>query len=186
MAAQLSRYPFFIHATKELVVEIQSKGLIQTRNDMYCFDGTTWRRIHQQGQVPASRESQVAVGLEDRWIFLYGGCKDKQHFSDIFLFDSQSNYWFELRELKDKLPSRENASACIIKGQIVVFGGLDHKGKQTNDMYRIGLKLPSKLNSPNDLQPRVEEISYYNSAPSARAGHCTIAYRNRYIIVLGG
>lgn len=121
--------------------------LIQTRNDLFCFEGGGWRRIQQQGQVPASRESQVAVGLADRWIFLYGGCRDKQHFSDIFLFDSYNNTWTELKELRGKLPSRENASACIINDEIVVFGGLDQKGKHTNDMYRIQLRLPPKQGS---------------------------------------
>jgi len=124
--------------------------------------------------------------LEDRWIFLYGGCRDKQHFSDIFLFDSNSNYWFELRELQNKLPSRENATACIIKGHIWVFGGLDHKGKHTNDMYKVGMKLPNKVHSLCDLQARVEEVCSLNNPPSERAGHSAVAYRNRYIIVLGG
>lgn len=168
------------------MVEIQSNELIQARNDLYCFDGAAWRKINQQGQIPAPRESQVAVGLDDRWIFLYGGCKDKQHFNDVFLFDAQSNCWIELKELQGRLPSRENAAACLIKGQIVVFGGLDLKGKHTNDMYRIGLKLPNRFSTSCDLQPRFEKVRYLNNPPSERAGHCTVAYRDRYIIVLGG
>jgi hypothetical protein len=41
---------------------------------MYCFNDVYWRKVHQQGRIPAARESQLAVCYMDRWIFLYGGC----------------------------------------------------------------------------------------------------------------
>jgi hypothetical protein len=76
-----------------LVVIVDYLELTQVRNDMYCFSGVSWRKIQQQGRVPAARESHLAVAYLDRWIFLYGGCVNSTILEDMFLFDTGSNTW---------------------------------------------------------------------------------------------
>jgi hypothetical protein len=68
----------------------------------------------------------------------------------------------------------------------MVFGGLDQKGKHTNDMYKISVQFSSKTGGSCDILAKMNQIEYLNMPPSARAGHCAVAYRDRYIIILGG
>lgn len=132
---------------------------------MYCFNDVNWRKIQQQGRVPAARESQLAIGYLGRWIFMYGGCANSTIFEDMFLFDTENNTWTELTQFLGRMPLRTDASVCLWKGEIVIFGGRDRKKKYTSDMFRLRVEWASESKGLQSSTVVIEQVEYSNRPP---------------------
>lgn len=168
------------------MVVINDLTIIQVRNDLYCFTDVSWRKIHQQGKIPSPRESQLAIGYLNRWIFLYGGCINSTILEDMYLFDTEKNTWSEITRFMGRLPLRTDASICIMKNDIVIFGGRDRKKKYTNDMFRLRVEWQSEQKDIKTATIVIEKVEFSNRGPLERSGHVAVSYNDRYMFVIGG
>ncbi len=88
----------------------------------------TWSRPELFGQAPSGRawHSAVALGHEDTGVFLlYGGTAGRQSFfDDVYILDTRALLWTKIDLYSSTPPPRCSHSACMIGGNMVVFGGL--------------------------------------------------------------
>ena len=55
--------------------------------------GCEWSPIPQFPPINA-RESHITAAFEDKYILLYGGCKDELIYDDFWVFNTELDVWF--------------------------------------------------------------------------------------------
>lgn len=89
-----------------------------------------WSKIEATGSVPPSRESAQLCGIDDRYIFLFGGTNGKDEdenlvvYDDMYILDTQTNEWREVIDKKGaKVEARDSFGMLEVKGHVYIFGG---------------------------------------------------------------
>jgi len=93
-----------------------------------------------------SRHSAVTIGKK---IFVIGGRDEQDNvLTDVLVFDSEVNTWFEFMTLDDKYASSDHASV-VHEGEIYVFGGYDAGYGTKSTAFKINIE----MKEITDLEP---------------------------------
>ncbi|XP_017331591.1 rab9 effector protein with kelch motifs isoform X2 [Ictalurus punctatus] len=72
---------------------------------------------------PSSRGHSAAFDPENKVVYVYGGLREGQRYSDIYMLDTLTWKW-KLIKAKGNVPSLAYHSCSIYKSELYVFGGL--------------------------------------------------------------
>ncbi|XP_073725628.1 kelch domain-containing protein 2-like [Misgurnus anguillicaudatus] len=128
---------------------------------------------------PSSRGHSATFDPESKVVYVYGGLRDGQRYSDIYVLDTITWKW-KLVHAKGNIPSLAYHSANVYKSELYVFGGVlpskCPEGKICSNALYI-------FNPEHGLwyQPIVE-----GDRPLPRFGHSTTLLSNKLIIFGGG
>ncbi|XP_076834239.1 uncharacterized protein LOC143480428 isoform X2 [Brachyhypopomus gauderio] len=145
------------------------------------IDGDFWFPIHSSaaGPVPPSSQGHSAAFDPDRKVvYVYGGLREGQRYSDIYMLDTLTWKW-KVINAKGNVPSLAHHSATIYKNELYVFGGMRPShvpgGKACSNALYI-------FNPEHELwyQPIVE-----GDRPLPRFGHSTTLLSNK-LVIFGG
>lgn len=164
-----------------------------SKNDLFEYDliGNSWKKLDVKGDVPSPREGHLACILEEKYIVIYGGWNVESTYDDCYLFDIATKTWIKITKKSGTEPSpRESQSGCMIKNYIYLFGG---QGNSTlkegdtvenffNDLHRF--KVVQENGEFTCLWEKVEPEG--NIRPSKRSSHSSCAYKDRYMVIVGG
>lgn len=158
-------------------------------NDMFSFNLSlrNWSKIPATGEIPSCREGHSSIGLEDRYILVFGGWNGKTIFNNLFLFDNDNNFWKKI-ECENELTGRESHSCSLVKDYIYIFGGqgLTIRKKDTyfNDLIRIKVNIKNLTEKGTCRWEKV--ISKNGLTPSHRTSHSATIFKDRFIFIIGG
>lgn len=130
----------------------------------------TWSKLKTSGPSPEGRSVPIALPI-GKDIYVIGGFRDDiktkvaTFYTDIHLFNTQTNTWKELNPVGEKPLGRAFPTAVVDEGQkrILMFGGAQYKYDFTNQVFfdELWAYTPSK-NSWVQIHP-------VNQGPSTRA-----------------
>ncbi|XP_053366506.1 uncharacterized protein zgc:163014 isoform X1 [Clarias gariepinus] len=109
----------------------------ETADQNYCtdsiwkleIDGDFWFPMNSStvGPLPPSSQGQsAAFDPDNKVVYVYGGHKEGQRYSNIYILDTQTWKW-KLIEAKGSVPSLAYHSCSIYKSELYVFGGLQQR-----------------------------------------------------------
>lgn len=127
---------------------------------------------------PSSQGHSATFDPESKVVYVYGGLRDGQRYSDIYVLDTKTWKW-KLVSAKGNIPSLAYHSATVYKKELYVFGGVQPsrcpEGKVCSNALYI-------FNPEHGLwyQPIVE-----GDRPLPRFGHSITLLSNK-VIIFGG
>ncbi|XP_056101474.1 rab9 effector protein with kelch motifs isoform X1 [Rhinichthys klamathensis goyatoka] len=127
---------------------------------------------------PSSQGHSATFDPESKVIYVYGGLRDGQRYSDIYVLDTITWKW-KLVSAKGNIPSLAYHSGTVYKKELYVFGGMQPsrcpEGKECSNALYI-------FNPEHGLwyQPIVE-----GDRPLPRFGHSNTLLSNK-MIIFGG
>ncbi|ROL51931.1 RING finger protein B [Anabarilius grahami] len=127
---------------------------------------------------PSAQGHSATFDPESKVVYVYGGLRDGQRYSDIYVLDTITWKW-KLVSAKGNIPSLAYHSATVYKKELYVFGGVQPsrcpEGKVCSNALYI-------FNPEHGLwyQPIVE-----GDRPLPRFGHSTTLLSNK-MIIFGG
>uniref|UniRef100_A0A8C1I5B1 Zgc:163014 n=1 Tax=Cyprinus carpio TaxID=7962 RepID=A0A8C1I5B1_CYPCA len=127
---------------------------------------------------PSSKGHSATFDPESKAVYVYGGLRDAQRYSDIYILDTITWKW-KLVSAKGNIPSLAYHSATFFKKELYVFGGVQPsrcpEGKVCSNALYI-------FNPEHGLwyQPIVE-----GDRPLPRFGHSTTLLSNK-MVIFGG
>ncbi|KAI4879791.1 hypothetical protein NFI96_027197 [Prochilodus magdalenae] len=145
------------------------------------IDGDFWFPMDSAaaGPLPPSAQGHsAAFDPKSKVVYVYGGLREGQRYSDIYMLDTLTWKW-KLIKAKGNVPSLAYHSATIYKGELYVFGGLQPSrgpgGKACSNALYI-------FNPEHELwyQPIVE-----GDRPLPRFGHSTTLLPDK-LVIFGG
>uniref|UniRef100_A0A4W4GFR1 Zgc:163014 n=1 Tax=Electrophorus electricus TaxID=8005 RepID=A0A4W4GFR1_ELEEL len=145
------------------------------------IDGDFWFPIHSSAAGPFPPSSQghsAAFDPERKVVYVYGGLREGQRYSDIYMLDTLTWKW-KIISAKGNVPSLAYHSSIIYKSELYVFGGMQPShgpgGKACSNALYI-------FNPEHELwyQPIVE-----GDRPLPRFGHSTTLLPNK-LVIFGG
>ncbi|KAG7328301.1 hypothetical protein KOW79_008245 [Hemibagrus wyckioides] len=145
------------------------------------IDGDFWFPVNSTtvGPLPPSSQGHsAAFDPENKVVYVYGGFRDGQRYSDIYMLDTLTWKW-KLIKAKGNVPSLAYHSCSIYKRELYVFGGLQPSrgpgGKACSNALYI-------FNPEHELwyQPIVE-----GDRPLPRFGHSSTLLPNK-LVIFGG
>ena len=112
-------------------------------DDLWAFDGTTWKALPQAGAWPKGR--RVAANAFDavhrRWFF-FGGTLDPQDLKDLWSLDATTGTWTQYAD--DTAPSARGFTSAgydPVRDSFFVFGGLQQiRFNQLKDGFELKLR----------------------------------------------
>ncbi|KAF7704395.1 rab9 effector protein with kelch motifs [Silurus meridionalis] len=161
----------------------------ETADENYCsdsiwkleIDGDFWFPMNSStvGPCPPSSQGHSSVfDPENKVVYVYGGFREGQRYSDIYMLDTLTWKW-KLIKTKGNVPSLAYHSCSIYKGEMYVFGGLQPShglgGKACSNALYI-------FNPEHELwyQPIVE-----GDRPLPRFGHSSTLLPDK-LVIFGG
>uniref|UniRef100_A0AAY4B209 Rab9 effector protein with kelch motifs n=1 Tax=Denticeps clupeoides TaxID=299321 RepID=A0AAY4B209_9TELE len=128
--------------------------------------------------LPSSRGHSATFDPESKLIYVYGGMRDGQCYSDVHVLDTKTWEW-NVFTAKGNIPTLAYHSAVIYRKELYVFGGVlpsRNAGKTTcsNALYIFNPEFGLWY------QPIVE-----GDRPLPRFGHSTILVSNQ-LVIFGG
>ncbi|XP_067311161.1 rab9 effector protein with kelch motifs isoform X2 [Pseudorasbora parva] len=144
------------------------------------IDNDFWFPMDASSEVspPSSHGHSATFDPESKVVYVYGGLRDGQRYSEIYVLDTITWKW-KLVSAKGKIPSLAYHSATVYKKELYVFGGVQPsrcpEGKVCSNALYI-------FNPEHGLwyQPIVE-----GDRPLPRFGHSTTLLSNK-MIIFGG
>lgn len=170
-----------------------SGGISKQSDEFYRFELATnrWKRITAEGNRPPGREGHTACIVHDKYMVVYGGWESNQDvLTDTYVYDFENNKWSLVIKKSGPVPKpRESQAACAIGEFIYIFGGqgndieIDDYNYEVyfNDLYRFKLEIDD-----NKIYSVWEELKPTGVKPSKRSSASACAYRNRFLIIIGG
>jgi N-acetylneuraminic acid mutarotase len=110
-------------------------------------------------------------------MYLFGGSNQQKrdHHHTFWLLDLKTLRWDIIQARGDVPINREDHTAVIYEGAIVVFGGFLPNGEKTNDIYMYYFK-----------ENKWEKVSVLGlDLPKSRAGHSAIVFGDS-MVIFGG
>uniref|UniRef100_A0A8B9JX79 Zgc:163014 n=1 Tax=Astyanax mexicanus TaxID=7994 RepID=A0A8B9JX79_ASTMX len=161
----------------------------ETEDKVYCtdsiwkleIDGDFWFPMDSSaaGPHPPSAQGHSATfDPQSKVVYVYGGLRDGQRYSDIYALDTLTWKW-KLIKAKGNVPSLAYHSATVYGGELYIFGGLHPSrgpgGKACSNALYI-------FNPEHELwyQPIVE-----GDRPLPRFGHSTTLLQDK-LVIFGG
>ncbi|XP_060790234.1 rab9 effector protein with kelch motifs isoform X3 [Neoarius graeffei] len=145
------------------------------------IDGDFWFPMNSStvGPLPPSSQGHsAAFDPKNKVVYVYGGLREGQRYSDVYMLDTLTWKW-KLIKSKGNVPSLAYHSCSIYKGELYVFGGLQPSrgpgGKTCSNALYI-------FNPEHELwyQPIVE-----GHRPLPRFGHSSTLLHDK-IVIFGG
>lgn len=160
-------------------------------NDMFAFNlvSKTWIKIETTGEIPSPREGHSGVALHDRYFFIFGGWDGKNIFQNCYLFDYITKKWKMIEYVPGTEPlPRESHSCALLQDNIYIFGGqgcsIKKKDTYYNDLFKFKINIDKSLERVTGVWERLS--SKNGMYPSPRTSHSIAAYKDSYLIVIGG
>ncbi|XP_030643252.1 rab9 effector protein with kelch motifs [Chanos chanos] len=125
-----------------------------------------------------ARGHSATFDPESKVIYVYGGLREGQRFSDVYILDTKTWKW-RLINAKGKIPTLAYHSATIYKKELFVFGGIQPSRHPAGQACSNALYI---FNPEYELwyQPITE-----GERPLPRFGHSTTLLSNK-LIIFGG
>uniref|UniRef100_A0A0R3RMD7 Kelch domain-containing protein n=1 Tax=Elaeophora elaphi TaxID=1147741 RepID=A0A0R3RMD7_9BILA len=146
---------------------------------LYCFnpEQRTWSVIPSANEAPFPREKHTAV-VHDDVMFIYGGMRILQNhqirfFGDVWAYHFKTRKWYVIVARGEEPPGRARHTACVIKGKMYVFGGINASSEQ---LYLDVLNLQKNYWE----RPRMS-----GRAPEGAVAACSWVHNNK-MYVFGG
>lgn len=132
-------------------------------------------RLDCSGSAPAPRWGHTLSPVGNR-LYMFGGALSPTICTnDLFLFETGTTLWRELR-MKGDCPARRTGHAAAVVGtKVYIFGGKDQQGRLLNDLYILHTSGPA----------RWEQVTGRGVAPAGRMDHALSAVGTR-LFVHGG
>ncbi|KAG9346472.1 hypothetical protein JZ751_006783 [Albula glossodonta] len=149
-------------------------------NDVHILDTQTWRwtMVEAQGKVPPLAYHSCSLFRGE--LFVLGGVFPRPHpepdgcSDSLYIFNPEMAIWYQPIVNGDLPAPRSGHSACVIQGQIYMFGGWDTP-VCFNDMHVLDLGLM-------EFSP----VKTIGSAPSPRSWHGCVVLSDTKFLVHGG
>ena len=132
-------------------------------------------------KLPPARYSHSLASLREGNVLMYGGVDRSQTFSDTWVFNNNNkNRWTQIRNitpLTKSAKSRFSHAIASIKGQALMFGGLDENLQLLNDTW---IFVPNKKR-----WTQIDNITVTNNFNLARESHAMASLENS-VLLFGG
>jgi len=101
-------------------------------NDLWKFDTNTfkWAEVKTNGSPPAPRSFHRMIYVNDRFLYVFGGCGEDGRLADLYKFDLETSTWHTL----EPSPLRGRGGANILQlkhNKLAIVAG--YAGEETND-----------------------------------------------------
>jgi N-acetylneuraminic acid mutarotase len=110
-------------------------GIVQNRqklNSMFMFDPETlaWEELVVQNEPPEPRCDPVVVAYKHFIVIFGGSIKDLAFPSDVHVFDTLTNTWFQPSVTGVLPPSRIGCTAVVLRDKMYLYGGGDYNREE--------------------------------------------------------
>ena len=61
--------------------------------------------------------------LKDKFIFLYGGSNDEDIYEDFWVFNTEMDIWFEIKNVENRPSKRIGCTINRFEDNLYMFGG---------------------------------------------------------------
>lgn len=163
--------------------------------DLWQFNLRTkeWTKLTTEtGDVPPPREGHVAIALDENKMFVHGGINFiEESFDDCYVLDgidSLKNLQYYKCDQKGDVPTARDSHTAVLmpnSGKVYLFGGQGKNDKFYNEIYSCKIH-EIKTNKKKSFVTEWKQIKVNGDQPVPRTSHSCVAYRNRYLIVIGG
>lgn len=138
----------------------------------YNLETNRFTRLVQNGDAPSKRRYHCLTYYKEK-IFCFGGEFGYKLLNDIYCYNLQDFTWKKLYSKVEPKP-RRYSSLVTIGNCLYLFGGRD-ENKRMNDLWEFN----------TDTNQWKELISFHGKAPSIRAAHIGVSYKDSYFIFGG-
>ncbi|XP_016308202.1 RING finger protein B-like [Sinocyclocheilus anshuiensis] len=166
--------------------------------------------------LPSSKGHSATFDPESKAVYVYGGLRDAQRYSDIYILDTVTWKW-KLVSAKGNIPSLAYHSATVYKKELYVFGGVqpsrcpegkvssnalyifnpEHglwyqpivEGDRPLPRFGVGRKTATYLSDLHILDLGFMEytaVKYENIPPLARGFHAALPVSDNRVLISGG
>eukprot|EP00898_Chlorokybus_atmophyticus_P008108 jgi/Chlat1/8299/Chrsp78S07714 len=125
------------------------------------------------GRVPGPRAFHVAVVVESRLLFVFGGRSGRDRLSELWVLDTATWQWSQPRTTGSNPVAREFAAGAALGNRVLVYGGWD------------GNALLSDVHILDTVSMTWSLLQVSSPAPPARRGHSAVMLERR-LLIFGG
>ncbi|KAF5741366.1 Kelch repeat-containing protein [Tripterygium wilfordii] len=142
-------------------------------NELYSFDtcANKWTLISTGDMGPPHR-SYHSTTVDDRHVFIFGGCGVAGRLNDLWAFDVVEQKWVEYPTAGDACKGRGGPGLAVAQGKIWVVYGF--AGKEVDDVHCF-----------DPAQNKWAQVETTGEKPTARSVFSTAGF-GKYIIICGG
>ena len=170
-------------------------GTLGKLNDLWNFNfaDKKWSKISGSGNKPSPRDGHLTSLIYNKYMMIYAGLNNEDSvIHDIFLFDVENRIWYECDIEGAPIQNKDGQSCCKVGNTMYLFGGQGPADDEySNDLFALNFEIPENLSDPKNTQkPKAiissVEINNKNLRPKVRASQTCVAYRDQYLIIIGG
>ncbi|KAG0616185.1 hypothetical protein M758_5G097000 [Ceratodon purpureus] len=112
-------------------------------NDLYYLETASepmrWVKVSTSGNHPAARDSHSMSSWNNKLIVLGGEDASNSFLSDIYILDTDSFVWKELRTSGQKIIPRAGHTTVALRKYLFVFGGFTDDRKLFDDLHVLNV-----------------------------------------------
>lgn len=127
--------------------------------------------------------------LQNKYLVVMGGLdsQNEEIYNEIWLFNTTKQSWSMVQQVQgDQINERESQSTTLIGEQIYIFAGQGNSMNELDIFYNDLFKMKIDIEGEKAVAQISQVVPKTVVLPSERASHSASAYRDRYLIVVGG
>ena len=121
-------------------------------------------------------DSHTAVLMSSGKILVYGGYREAYKSGQLYLYDTEKNYWEKLKPKGSSPAPRASHSAVFYDAKMYIFGGTNEDGDRLKDLWAF-----TYTSKTWTMIPIAEDDMW----PHARSGHSACIEKN-LMLIFGG
>lgn len=179
---------------------------------IFSFEQRKWSKIlytndtTDNTSIPCPREGHCVAIINNLYMMIYGGVDENENDLDsihLLKLDNisqssnssstnnngnnvqQNLTWLSLTAIKGKAPSLRDSQSCTSfnNNTCYIFGGQGIDDKRFNDMHKLTFNINETTNT---YEATWELLDIKGQLPPNRASHSAVAYKNKYLVIIGG
>lgn len=98
----------------------------------------TFREVEcRAGKAPQARTAHGMVGINERFLLVYGGEGEGNILGDIWIYDVEELQWSEIETLFGTLTPRYEFSLALHRNELLIFGGMNEEHAVLSDLVKL-------------------------------------------------
>ena len=131
-----------VHDGREMIVfgGFVDGGERTNETYIYIIKDNKWEILEAGKGGPKPRAGHSAVVYGNMMVVFGGRDEDNEKLNDLWIFDIPSRKWKEEKPVSPAPIPRSGHSACIVRDQMMIFGGILEVTKELDDMHTFDFK----------------------------------------------